>query len=238
MTKKALFLSLFALISIAGIAQSNNKPYDYPIKPGSQAWNELGGTVERFTACQIPPDVVKDLTTSALVESCLDFPFLIGVFTSNDYQTGFRYLKTHFNGLEELFRRADVGKSSIDSYARLLSATISTSDENEFMKHFNQTLYLELILAQPETLQRLNAEELKTLRAVAIKHFERKQQYPVQLSNGTILSTSLVLGQILKLEGKSNNKALNEAKLDRFCDKVEYTDDRIIYDIYEISKNL
>lgn len=173
MTKKVLFSSLlFALISIEVIAQSNNRPYDYPIKPGSQAWLELGGTVERVKVCQIPQDILKDLTTSALVEPCLNFPFFSDLFTSPDYQTGLKNLRTHFNGLEELFNRADLGKSSMNSYANLLSSTISTADENEFMKHFNKTLYLELILAQPETLQALNAEELNTLRSVAIKHFE------------------------------------------------------------------
>ncbi len=77
----------------------NNVPYDYPVRPGMDEWGTLGSSA-KYDVCQIPEDILKKMTTRALVETVLDYPRLLIYTAHNDMQMGFDMLVENFNGLQ------------------------------------------------------------------------------------------------------------------------------------------
>lgn len=45
-------------------SQPNNIDWDYPIKPGTEEWTNFKSGQEMLNACQIPENILKNLSTS------------------------------------------------------------------------------------------------------------------------------------------------------------------------------
>ena len=73
----SIFLLVF--ISIDMNAQSI-KSWDYPIKPGTEAWQALSTHEDMLKACQIPAEILKTVSTEELIELCLAYPLLGDIF--------------------------------------------------------------------------------------------------------------------------------------------------------------
>lgn len=82
-------------------------PYEYPVVPGTQEWIDLGNVFRRRDACQIPEDILHKMTTDALFQTILDYPFLGDIYAFNTYQIGYETVKRRFNGLQEFENRPD-----------------------------------------------------------------------------------------------------------------------------------
>lgn len=89
-------------------------PYEYPAQPGTEEWSALDGRSEKAEACQIPEEILENMTTEALVYTVLNYPFMIDIYAYNYYsEEGDSYLlamesiATEFNGLQELKQRPD-----------------------------------------------------------------------------------------------------------------------------------
>ena len=85
---------------------STNRPvikdkYEFPIKPGTPEWGKIKTITERVKALQIPDAVLSSISTDGLLETCLEFPFLVDIFFYDNYQRGFEELKAEFNGFRE-----------------------------------------------------------------------------------------------------------------------------------------
>ena len=89
-----------------------------PIKPWSEEWNRLNSIVDKKKACSLPVRQMKMMTTEALVETIMNYPFITDV---NYYMTGmglsssyegkikesFYLLGDYFQGVEILKTRSD-----------------------------------------------------------------------------------------------------------------------------------
>lgn len=84
-----------------------SEPYQYPITPGTNEWNELKTLEERVRACEIPDYILSVLTTEALVESVVDYPLIVYMFAYDTTQMGYEKVISYFNGLQELATRTD-----------------------------------------------------------------------------------------------------------------------------------
>src|SRR5574339_653333 len=102
-----IVLSFCIILSIANHSHSQkiSLPYDYPIKPGTDEWKNLRSQDEMIEACQIPAELLKKLTTEALVISCLRYPLYPQINAYNSIQHGFDRLASKFNGFQELQKR-------------------------------------------------------------------------------------------------------------------------------------
>lgn len=82
-------------------------PYEYPVLPGTQEWIDLGDTLTRRRACQIPDDILHNMTTDALLQTVINYPFLPDIYAFDSIQMGYETVKRRFNGLQELETRPD-----------------------------------------------------------------------------------------------------------------------------------
>jgi len=82
--------------------------YNYPIVPEMAEWAELKSLSEMIEVCQIPENILNNMTTEALIETVINYPLLINMFAYDKPQQGFKEVSSYFNGLQELVNRDDV----------------------------------------------------------------------------------------------------------------------------------
>ena len=123
-----------------------NIPYEYPLQPGTDEWFAIESHSEKAEMCQIPDDILENLSTAALVETVVNYPYFTDMSAFSTPELGYATVRDHFNGLQELEKRAD-GASTLLSYYQALKN--QRADVN-----FLTFASMEITLQQPEiTLQ-------------------------------------------------------------------------------------
>lgn len=113
-----LFFSTNAL-SFRTAAVNNysvDTPYTYPVVPGTDAWAELQTRVDMAEACMIPEELLSEMTTSALLETVLNYPLLADIMAFNSAEQGVERVASSFNGLQELLLRSDL-QAAMNSFS-------------------------------------------------------------------------------------------------------------------------
>ena len=122
-------------------------PWDYPVKPGTEEWNQLSlkHIDERVNVCQIPEDILSTLSTEDLTELCMQYPLLSQIlFVYNTYEGGLNTLFSHFNGIRELFQRNDGVKELLRKYRYIIQNSPDTTGDFDIQN----IRALEVILAR------------------------------------------------------------------------------------------
>jgi len=172
---KKLFTFFLCLVSGLLVAQQLNEPFGFPVRPGTKEWPSLKTEQERFSAMQIPIDILYKMSTEAIVATCLNHPTYLIYITSFDIQTGFDILESNFNGLKELENRNDAPKCLINIY-QMVGEKGFTS-EHKYLDEDTWTFkvaWLELLLAQDKIIQSLNINDKNELLAVTMQKFNMK----------------------------------------------------------------
>ncbi len=184
----ALLLSALLLI-LAGCGkegvQPDCQPYPkavdswvYPVVPGTPEWEAIPTVEERLEACQIPQERLGAMSTEALIESWLDFPFNYDIFTHNNYHYIIGFYFEHFNGLRTLGQRDDAGKKLLQRYKDMLPACVlskrGVDDQGYYVVSYP---IVELLIAQDIILDKLSLEEKKDLVSKAIRVYQGKKQH-------------------------------------------------------------
>lgn len=112
-----------------------DQPYEYPITQSDPEWSSLS-TSEKKSLCQIETSVLRRLTTPALLETVLNYPYLIDVFAWGDMSIGIETLAANFNGMEELLARADLERS-LENYCNTHSSHNIAYQVAEYMMQNN-----------------------------------------------------------------------------------------------------
>ena len=92
--------------------------WDYPVKPGSDEWEQIESTHGRIAICQIPEDILTSLATEDLTDICLHYPLLnFDLFFYRPHEIGLDMLFQKFNGVRELFNREDALSAILNWYS-------------------------------------------------------------------------------------------------------------------------
>jgi hypothetical protein len=173
---KTLLLKVFYLLLLSNLAigQSHNQPYDFPVRPGTTEWKHLKTSQEMIDACQIPDDIIKDMSTNDLVNLCITYPLLGDMLFASNLQVGFDHLSKIFNGLQELTQREDAGIEMLKAYTAFslddFNNGIMSGVTNPFLD-----MCLDILMAQPVFLESLNKDQqVELLRVSLIRLDERK----------------------------------------------------------------
>ena len=89
-------------------------PYEYPVRPGMDAWAQYQSLEEQIEACQVPEELLSAMTTEALVETVADYPLLVNILAYSNPGDGDAGIirgagdvMGYCNALKELSRRPD-----------------------------------------------------------------------------------------------------------------------------------
>ena len=111
----ALFLAAIMCMSLhIGVGAINiqeeqvllDEPHVYTVLPGSIEWKEMTPE-ERRASCYVSEDEASSMTTSALVEPVLNYPYFINVYCFDSFDRGIEMLAQSFPPLAELLTRVD-----------------------------------------------------------------------------------------------------------------------------------
>ena len=113
-TKTILCLCIAATIAVPAYAWEVQEPvvtlsdeaHVYDVLPGTTEWNELEPK-ERYKACAVSESEVQSMTTRALVETVLNYPYLINIYAYDSLPLGIEAVSEYFPGLQELLNRND-----------------------------------------------------------------------------------------------------------------------------------
>lgn len=145
--------SALALWAVFGAATASpytiDTPYDYPVKPGTPEWLQYANVLGRRRACEVPEEILTHMTTEALLQTVLDYPFLGDMYAFNTMEMGYETVKRRFRGLQELESRPDC----LEVLGRRCEETaLLTEEEKELEDYLAERLYslISTIAAAPE----------------------------------------------------------------------------------------
>lgn len=176
-TLKTLTCLLVMGIVVAGCKKDSNTPptdaeivgsivkpatinsYNYPVLPGTPQWAALQTYAEMLNAVKIPETTLHNLTTWELVESCFNYPLKGDYSSANCPSTWINDLAGSFDGLQELFSRADAPGILLYNYRYM------DFDTNPSLTDWE---YIELMVGCDAFMSKLSKRQLIYLVSVAL----------------------------------------------------------------------
>ena len=220
----SIFLLVF--ISIDMNAQSI-KSWDYPIKPGTEAWQALSTHEDMLKACQIPAEILKTVSTEELIELCLAYPLLGDIFAYNGIQEGISKVSARFNGLQELFKRKDNASLLFEKMKKqeLLKAGVLTSIE--IVNEISRQMVIEALLSNETILSNTNNLLQQEISSEAVKRLLYKQNNPDIYGQYGLKTVVYLLGRSLE---RIDNKTITP-KFKQFTIDEKLTGSNVIEEL-------
>lgn len=177
--KRSLIAFLLASLPLCLLSQTKDQPYKYPAPRGSDAFNQLPTYKEKREASQVPDAIVQQLSTSALLETVLNYPLLTDVLLYNDLQKGVNQLRSNFRALPALLLRTDLATVCVARYKRMRADSVnvlqSLVDKGAYSFQLN---FIEMLMAQPELSSKLTPAGQRSLLQLLILRFDEKEKLP------------------------------------------------------------
>lgn len=128
--KKLITLSLVLILTLSLAASAfaeesivdnmSDTPYDFSSIMGSQKWSEMTSFSERTEALQIPENRLNTMSTAALIETVLNYPYILEyIYLAESYDYARDYFEKIFNGFDELLSRENLTEQLLNKYETL-----------------------------------------------------------------------------------------------------------------------
>lgn len=191
--------------------QEQNIDYDFPVKPGTDAWRNLNSSQEMLDVCQIPKDIIQKISTEKLVNLCLNYPLLGEMLMSNtNYQDGFNIVSSNFNGFQELFKRKNAGTELMRVYENF---DIKNFQKNKNNENVFFDMCIDIVMSQPIFFKNLNNRQKNILIEKSFKKLVDREIIGNSLFRQT--TTAVVLSRLLS-ENSEILKNKSTFKSDKF----------------------
>ena len=143
---KCIIIVMFCILTFVAACQKGNtytitEPYQYPVVPGMEEWKNFKSLQEMSNACQIPDDILSNMTTEALVETVVHYPLFINAFAYDIPQVGLSHIKEYYNGLQELYTRDD----AIEKIEAFIEEEIPKMDDGRFKGKWAELIMEDLL---------------------------------------------------------------------------------------------
>jgi len=162
------------LLIATGIA-SYGQPYQYPVRPGTDQWKVLNSTIEKIAVCQLPDSLLKNISTSDLLISCLNYPLLNNYTASNSAYDGLLNIIKTFNGLSEFLERPDAHQILLDYYISDKTSDIERRlDKGGYTFIFSA---IELLLCHESIINRFSQNEQKGVLKLLLLKYREKEHF-------------------------------------------------------------
>ena len=175
-----------------------------------KTWYELDGVTDAYTFPeyegeealtydeiiefnQIPQDILKNISTEGLIESCLNYPLYADgmIFSNKSVYHGFIETCERFNGLQELFKREDAGEKLLHVFENLDIDNLARSSDSDPLR----VRFLSYLIAEEKILDTFESEERDELVDICIENIAKTiVKYPEIYS---IEATTLITARIL-----------------------------------------
>jgi hypothetical protein len=202
LTRRAVLVSatvalVAALAPAAPAPAAPASPYQYPVRPGTAAWAALPNHDAMLAVTQLPTGLARKLSTDQLVSTVLAYPMFRDMQAFNTPQQGFDTMAGRFNGLTELLARKDAGTALLARYRALDVRTPAGATLAKAGDHTYEVAKVETLLAQPQVLATLSANQRATALKVARDKYAAKQAQADVYGLSGLEPTAVFLGRAL-----------------------------------------
>ena len=171
----------------------------YKILPGSSEWAELNNVEEMYEVSQLTQEQLEELSTSELVEACIDFPLALNYLFFTNEKEAISDMINNFNGLSELARRNDGASELLKAYDEMVF-----SDEVYERKGYNSFWggllgYCELLLTDTLFLNSLSESEISEFRRIAKDKYGMILEHPEYFGLHAIKRSLMVCAELALL---------------------------------------
>ncbi|UZN02988.1 hypothetical protein [Cellulomonas sp. S1-8] len=156
---------------------------EYALTPQTapDAWADAA-PADLVAALDVPDADVAGMTTAALLEAALDYPYVGDYVAYSTPQQGLDALRAKSPVIDELIRRPDVLDVVLATYGSADLAAVAATDAISTL-HVG---FVELVLAQPEVLGQGDVERRADAVGVVVEKWRQKQR----IAGGTHYDTS------------------------------------------------
>lgn len=111
---KRIFSCLLSFLLVLGMCGFDfsgengviSKAYEYKVLPGTDEWEQMTPD-ERFESCFIDEEIVSKMTTEALIDTIINYPFFCDLYAYGSFSDGVEHVSKYFPALAEFMSRAD-----------------------------------------------------------------------------------------------------------------------------------
>lgn len=159
--------------------------YEYPITPWKtpEIWKTFDSNVDMINACQIPEEVLAELTTPQLIVTCARYPLGGDCTAFNTRVQGFEFILDcyKFNGIRELLGREDLAEALVEYYKTVPASELTAlpGEDPHNIKGW-ELYYAEVLLeylAEKDILTESELEQVYTARAARTDIYN-EQMFP------------------------------------------------------------
>ena len=133
--ERAAFLVLSAALAAGAWAVTSRaaypvtEPYQFPVTTDSPDWAELVEAGLARNACRMPAGLAEQMTSEALLETALDYPYVTDMLAYSDPVQGFWSNANYNDALAELVTRPDAAAVVEGAFSKLPPLTEITDVE-------------------------------------------------------------------------------------------------------------
>jgi len=234
-TMKKIIPLLLIIMPLISSAQEE-VTWDFPVKPGTNEWNNIKTEKQRISVMQIPEDVLNRMSSKVLIDACVNFP-LFGYYSAfNTPQEGFNIMFSRFNIFNKLCEKDSIGQYLIEIYKDAGMDGWETMD-NKFNSEF-WTLkleYIEYLIAQKEVISRLSHREKVELLNIAKTKLIQKRARQSFNSIPGISPSLLIMSNILDFD-KASSPFTEQKNVQHFLKTGLLNDTEIINVILKLTE--
>ena len=221
------------------LSQDNKKTWDYPVKPGSAQWAEFTTSRQMLEACQIPQEILRALSTSELVEICMNYPLYLDYTASNDEREAICFMIEKFNGLKELTQRSDAARELMAVYAKypVTPKEKEKRTKEDYVMPFKLS-FLELILSTKVFVDKLSSQELVDMQKSVSDKYVAKLECLDVYSVYNIKKTLLLGAVVLQKQGAKSVSTEKIDVLEKFIKNYNRVDPNVLTETSKIISEL
>lgn len=225
---------IFIIIMSFAYNNISAQVYSYPIKPGTEAWKKLKSHDDMVNICQIPDNLIQQMNTRDLLETCLKYPLFFDMYAYDNPKIGFDEMSKNFNGFLSLKKRSDACLIILEEYKRINAESVATFKSEEEKGKFTMHLSaIEILIANDDILNQLKQTHKKEILKEILRKNQGKEEYKDifgKLGKLTLVYTaSKILDTMDDTVWKSYKEGNQNAKL--FSDKMILSDQSILNNV-------
>jgi hypothetical protein len=183
--------------------------YEFSVLPGTAQWQSFNTHQEMLNACQIPENILQNMNTADLVQTCLNYPLKVDLYAYSTIKEGVETVATQFNGLSTVLSRNDNFQHLMTAFQQqrtLLSSDLASSKSDaEKGNSIFIFSFLESILSCDAVLNNATAIQKSQLATLAKDVLVYKTQNSDKFSSFTVTSSAFLLGKTLQKLNKFGN---------------------------------
>lgn len=198
---RALVALFFLVIAFNTFGQSFSPTFQYPVRVGSESWNNAKSYEELRRLNQIPAQEIKKMDTRSLLRNVLNYPLIGDLFLYNSFKLGFYQLRNNFYAFDSLLNRKDLMVAVFLLYESIDLKEIDSIQSNIQTMEFKLRIsFLEELIWHLHTTSAINSKQSDHILNILIHKYNIKKEL---IDKYGVIGVSTSLWAISKLNYKA-----------------------------------